>query len=171
VRGVEVASGRGLELGAAAPDFELPVLRSGIKSRLRLSDQLRAHCVVLAFYPTNWENASAQQMRDYQAALDTLRTDRAEVIAICVDSIMNTTVWEREIGPFDFAICSDFWPHGEVSRSYGVMRTEGVHRGRSERAVFVIGRSGTVLFRKLYRDAEVPSIADFLEVLTECAKR
>ena len=47
---------------------------------------------------------------------------------------MNTTVWEREIGPFDFPLCSDFWPHGEVSRSYGVLREAAPLAGASERA-------------------------------------
>ena len=48
----------------------------------------------------------------------------AETVGICVDSIMNTTAWEREIGPFDFPLCSDFWPHGEVSFRYGLLRDD-----------------------------------------------
>ena len=171
MRGVEIVSGAGLEPGTVAPDFDLPVLRSGVKGRLRLSEELLDHCAVLAFYPGNWEEASTQQMRTYQAALETLRARQATVVAICVDSIMNTTVWEREIGPFDFPLCSDFWPHGEVSRAYEVLRTGGPGLGHCERAVFVIGRSGSILFRKLYRDQEAPPMADIFEVLAECVKR
>ena len=38
--------------------------------------------------------------------------------------IMNATAWEREIGPFDFLLASDFWPHGEVSRKWYASRTD-----------------------------------------------
>ena len=55
---------------------------------------------------------------------------------------MNTTVWEREIGPLEYPLCSDFWPHGEVSRSYGVFRDRSPLAGTSERAIFVIDRAG-----------------------------
>src|SRR5207249_5720176 len=59
-----------------------------------------------------------------------------------VESIMNTTAWERENGPFDFPLCSDFWPHGEVCARYGMLRTSGTGAGASERAVFVLNQIG-----------------------------
>lgn len=39
-------------------------------------------------------------------------------------------------------VLSDFWPHGEVSRSYGVFNEE---RGMSVRSLFVIDTDGTVI--------------------------
>jgi peroxiredoxin len=78
---------------------------------------------------------------------------------------MNTTVWEQEIGPFDYPLCSDFWPHGEVCQSYGVFREHGPHAGASERSVFVVNRGGKIVFGKGYGLHELPPIADTLEAL------
>ncbi len=160
MRGVELASRKQIQVGDQAPDFDLPALRSGVKGRLRLRDELAEKNVVLAFYPSNWEEVSARQMREYQAERERFKDQGAEVIGICVDSIMNTTAWERAIGPFDFPLCSDFWPHGAVSSAYGMLRLLGEHEGRSERAIVVVNRAGAIAFRKVYGDAELPPIAE-----------
>ena len=39
-------------------------------------------------------------------------------------------------------VLSDFWPHGEVSRSYGVFNEE---RGMSIRSLFVIDTDGAII--------------------------
>jgi peroxiredoxin len=156
-------------VGDAAPDFELPALIAGVKKTLRLSEYRGEKNVVLAFYPFNWQEPSAVQLVSYQVRRPEVLAGNAEIVAITVDSIMNTTAWERAIGPFDFPMCSDFWPHGEVSNRYGVLRKsarksrEGV--GASERAVVVVDRSGSVAFRKSYDDGEVAPVEEFLAVL------
>jgi len=164
LRGVEIGWPTA-QVGGPAPDFDLPVLLSGVKSRLRLRDELKEKNVVLAFYPGNWEVVSAKQMTEYQKQRERFKQQGAEVVGISVDSIMNTTVWERVIGPLDFPICSDFWPHGTVSRSYGVFRTQDAGQGKSERAIIVISRAGTITFRKAYADGELPPIAETWEAL------
>ncbi len=137
----------------------------GVKKRFHLSEQLAQNNIVLAFYPLNWESLSARQLVDYQAEREEFRRHQVEVAAISVDSIMNSTVWEREIGPFDYALCSDFWPHGEVSRMYGVFHDEGPRAGTSQRAIFVVERSGRIVFGKVYDGREMPPIAETLEAL------
>jgi peroxiredoxin len=165
VHGVEFDPGEVARVGDIAPDFELPVLLSGVKGMLRLRDELNFKNVVLAFYPGNWDEVSAQQMREYQAQRDELRARGVEAIGICVDSIMNTTVWERTIGPFDFPICSDFWPHGAVGRAYGVLRWQGAEQGKCERAIVVVSRAGRIAFRRVYGDRLVPPIGETWEAL------
>jgi len=149
-----------LQPGDAAPDFDLPVLIAGVKTRFRLSEQRGKKNLVLAFYPLNWQTISAEQMIAYQLERDQFLELNAEVVSISVDSIMNTTSWEREIGPFDFPMCSDFWPHGEVTRRYGVFREEEPLRGTAERAVFVIDRGGEITFSREYPSREIPSLQD-----------
>ena len=101
-----------LQAGDMAPDFELPVLVGGVRKQFRLSEQRGQRNLVLAFYPCNWEPVSAQQMVSYQVERKKFLARQAEVLGISVDHIMNATAWEREIGPFDFLLASDFWPHG-----------------------------------------------------------
>ncbi len=152
-------------VGDAAPDFELPALVAGVKEPLRLSAYRGQKAVVLAFYPFNWQETSAAQLISYQAQRPRVLASSAEIIAITVDSIMNITAWEREIGPFDFPLCSDFWPHGAVSERYGVLRKSGVGAGSSHRAVVIVDRDGNVAFRKTYAQDQVAPLEEVLTVL------
>jgi peroxiredoxin len=152
-------------VGNAAPDFELPALIAGVKKPLRLSAYRGQRNVVLAFYPYNWQQASAKQLIGYQAERPRVLSSNAVTVAVTVDSIMNTTTWEREIGPLDFPICADFWPHGEVCARYGVLRESGPDAGASERAVFVVDREGRIAFRKTYDLEEVPPMEEIFPIL------
>jgi peroxiredoxin len=152
-------------VGTVAPDFELPALVAGVKKSLRLSGYRGEKNVVLAFYPYNWQEAIAKQLIGYQAQRPRVLASNAEAVAVTVESIMNTTAWEREIGPLDFPICADFWPHGEVCSRYGVLRESGLDVGASERAVFVIDRDGRIVFRKIYGMEEVPPLEEIFPLL------
>jgi peroxiredoxin len=160
-----IAEAGTVNVGDVAPDFELPALIAGVKKGLRLSANLAQKSVVLAFYPFNWQEASARQLADYQAQRARLLALNAETVAITTDSIMNMTAWEREIGPFEFPLCVDFWPHGEVSRRYGVLRESGPEAGASERAIFIVDRGGRVAFRKVYAPDEVAPVDDVFAAL------
>jgi peroxiredoxin len=154
-----------LQAGDLAPDFEVPVLLGGVRRQFRLSDRLGKQNQVLAFYPANWEPVSACQMVTYQLKREKFLPRQAEVIAISVDHIMNATAWERELGPFDFLLASDFWPHGEVSRKYGVLREHEPWAGASERAVFIVDKAGRIAFSKLYPIGEPPDLQETLQAL------
>jgi len=153
-----------IQVGDKAPDFDLPVLIDGVRQRFRLHEQYGKN-IVLAFYPFNWEPASTDQFTRYHVEREELLACDAEVVGICVDSIMNTTAWERDIGPFDFPLCSDFWPHGEVCSRYGVLRAEEPARGASDRAIFIVDKTGNVAFRKIYALTDRPDVAEVFEWL------
>jgi peroxiredoxin len=154
-----------LQPGDMAPDFDVPVLIGGVKKQFRLSERRGKQNLVLAFYPMNWESVSAQQMVTYQVEREKFLERQAEVVAISVDHIMNATAWEREIGPFDFLLASDFWPHGDVSRKYGVLREHEPWAGASQRAVFVIDKAGQVAFSKIYPMNQLPDLEETLHAL------
>ena len=147
--------------GDRAPDFELPSLIGGVKQRSRLSDQFATGSVALAFYPFNWDAISAEQLVSLQLERESFSAHNTQVVAICVDSIMNTTAWEREIGPFDYSLCSDFWPHGAVSLAYGVLGDDGA----SERAAFIVEKNGGIAFAKRYSRDHSLSAIEILEAL------
>jgi peroxiredoxin len=154
-----------LECGDLAPDFDLPVLSGGVKQRFRLREQREKQNLVLAFYPSNWEPVSTEQMISYQVERDKFKVHNAEVVGITVDSIMNITSWEREIGPFDYFLCSDFWPHGEVCQQYGMLRQTEPYRGAADRAVLVVDQIGKVRYKKIYRVDQKPDLQETLAVL------
>jgi peroxiredoxin len=154
-----------LQTGEMAPDFDLPLLIGGVKKRFHLAER-RGRQVVLAFYPLNWDAVSAEQMVAYQVEQEKFLLLNAEVVGISVDSIMNTTAWERDIGPFDYSLCSDFWPHGDVSRKYGVLRDREPFAGASERAIFVVGKTGRIDFSQIYPVNQVPVMRETLDALS-----
>jgi alkyl hydroperoxide reductase subunit AhpC len=153
------------QVGDWAPDFDLPAVIAGVKKRFRLAECRGQRNVVLAFYPLNWEPVSAKQLAQYQDAREKFAARNASVVALSVDSIMNSTAWEREIGPFDFALASDFWPHGEVTRRYGVLRESGPNTGSGERAIFVVDHRGKIVFRRVYESGVVPEVEETLATL------
>jgi peroxiredoxin len=159
-----------LQAGDKAPDFAVPVLMGGVRKPSRLSEQWGKHNLVLAFYPENWEPVTAQQMIAYQVERKKFLARQAEVLALSVDSIMNTTSWEREIGPLDFLMGSDFWPHGEISRRYGVLRDTDPCKGACERAIFVIDKSGTIRCAKRYPLDQLPDLEETLAALRDLGK-
>ena len=154
-----------LQAGDMAPDFDLPALIGGVKKRFHLADHRGKQNLVLAFYPLNWEPVSTQQAIAYQVEREKVLARNAEVVGISVDSIMNTTAWEREIGPFDYPLCSDYWPHGEVSRKYGVLREKEPFAGASERVIFAVGKDGRIEFSRLYSPNQLPDIQETLDSL------
>ena len=157
LRGVQ--TGDAPRVGDPEPDFELPALIEGVRRTVRLSSYR------LAFYPFNWQEVSAQQLVNYQAQRARVLGSNAETLTVTVDSIMNMTAWEREIGPFEFPLCSDFWPHGDVCTRYGVLQEWGENAGASQRAVFAVDRSGNIVFRKSYAGEQVPPLDEVLAVL------
>jgi peroxiredoxin len=78
---------------------------------------------------------------------------------------MNTTAWEREIGPLDFPMCTDFWPHGQVCGMFGALREEEPMRGAGDRVIYVIDRTGKIVFRQACGLEELPSLRMALDGL------
>ncbi len=92
-------------------------------------------------------------------------------MGISIDSVFSHVAWQKfEVGKLTYPLCADFWPHGEVSRRYGVLREGDPIPGISERAVFLIDKEGIIRFSKVYELGEVPENEDVFEVLREVAK-
>lgn len=104
-------------------------------------------------------------MAAYNAELAKFAAHDAQVVGISVDSIYSTTAWEKEIGPLDYALAADYWPHGEVAQKFGVFREQGEFAGISERAVFVVDKNGTIAFSKVYPIEQLPDAAEIFGVL------
>ncbi len=74
----------------------------------------------------------------------------AQVMDISVDSIPSHIAWrEKEIGPVEVPIGSDFYPHAEVTRKFGILREGPPVAGISERAAFVVDKAGKIAFAKV----------------------
>ncbi len=98
--------------------------------------------------------------REKFAALD------AQVLDISVDSIYSHKAWQKfEIGEIHIPMCSDFYPHGAVTEAFGIMRDGPPLAGISERAAFIVDKSGKIVFAKVYPLDQVPKNEELLEAL------
>jgi peroxiredoxin (alkyl hydroperoxide reductase subunit C) len=148
-----------LQPGDEAPDFELRSHRGGT---VRLSDYRGRKHVVLAFHPLAFTPVCATQMCGYEADLKRLDQHDAIVLGVSIDPQPAKTAWATTLGPISFDLLSDFFPHGEVARKYGVFREAD---GISERAVFVVDKQGKIAWSRVYDIPEQPPSEDYLGAL------
>jgi alkyl hydroperoxide reductase subunit AhpC len=90
----------------------------------------------------------------------------AQVLDISVDSITSHIAWQqKEIGMVEVPLCSDFFPHGEVTKKFGIMREGTPVPGIPERAAFIVDKSGRIAFAKVYPLDQMPDMEELLEEL------
>jgi alkyl hydroperoxide reductase subunit AhpC len=94
----------------------------------------------------------------------------AHVVDISVDSIPSHTAWrQKEIGPVQVPLCSDFYPHAEVAQKFGILRQGPPVAGISERAAFVVDKTGKIAFANVYPIDQLPDIEEILRALQKLA--
>jgi peroxiredoxin len=128
------------EIGDLAPDFTLP--ETG-EQRVSPSDFRGRRNVLLVFHPFSFTSICESEMCELRDHADVLAEHETEVVSISCDAWLVRQVWKRAIEGRGRYL-SDFWPHGEVSRRYGVF-DEG--RGAPRRATFLIDTDGVVRFQ------------------------
>ena len=148
-----------LKVGDEAPDFEL---RSHKGGTVRLSGFRGKRQVVLAFHPLAFTPVCAAQMSGYQADLARLESLDAVVLGISVDAQPAKAAWASTLGPISFDLLSDFHPHGEVARQYGVFREND---GIADRAIFVVDKQGRIAWARAYDIPEQPANAELIDAL------
>src|SRR5271155_1919639 len=130
-----------LAAGTAAPDFSL---HSTPDQLVSLSD-FRGAPLVLAFYPADWSPVCGDQMALYNEVLPDFQKFGAELMGVSVDGVWCHRAF-AEARHLHFPLLSDFEPKGAVARSYGAYRSAD---GVSERALFVIDKTGTIAWSYL----------------------
>lgn len=128
-----------VQVGDVAPDFEL---KDQTGQPVRLSDYRGKKHVLLVFYPLSFTGICQGEMCGIRDSIDAFRNDEVETIAVSVDSPFVHGRWAEEEG-FEFPLLADFWPHGEVARSYGVFEDA---LGVAVRATFLIDKDGAVAY-------------------------
>jgi len=94
----------------------------------------------------------------------------AQVLGISADPTSCHVAWQKkDIGMMSFPLCSDFYPHGEIARRYGVFRDGAPIPGINERAVFIVDKDGRIVFSKVYPLDQIPENEELLAVLRQVA--
>ena len=85
------------------------------------------------------------ELREIRDGLEDFQDGDIQVFTISCDSMYTLRAWADAEGHF-FPLLSDFWPHGEVARRYGVLDDED---GFALRGTFLIDRSGRIVWTEV----------------------
>jgi peroxiredoxin len=127
----------GLSLGGPAPDF---TLRDQFGQDVTLSSYRGTKAVALIFFPYAFSGVCTGEMAGIRDRLAEFMTFDSEVLAISCDPVYSLRAFADADG-LNFPLLSDFWPHGEVTRAYGVFDEA---KGAPLRSSYVVGKDGTV---------------------------
>jgi peroxiredoxin len=129
-----------VDVGDEAPDFELA---DQDRSPVRLSSFRGAKNVLLVFYPLAFTGTCQGELCAIRDTIEDFSGDDVQTLAVSVDSPAVHKKWADEQG-YTFPLLSDFWPHGEVARTYGVLQED---LGLALRGTFIIDKQGTVAYK------------------------
>jgi glutaredoxin-dependent peroxiredoxin len=150
-----------VDIGAKAPDFSLP---NQDRQQVSLSEQLKNGPVVLAFFPAAFSGVCTKEMCTFRDSMSELNKASGTVLGVSTDTFFALKAWGDQQA-LTFPLLSDY--NKDVIRKYDVVNPDMVGlRDISKRAVFVIGRDGTVKHREVLDDARnEPNYAKVNEAL------
>lgn len=147
-----------LAIGSMAPEF---ALKDQDGNEIRLS-KLRSKKVLLSFHPLAWTSVCADQMKSLELAYEEFQSLNGLPIGISVDPVPSKKAWAESLGLKKLRIISDFWPHGEVAKAFGIFRDRD---GFSERANILIDEEGKIVWFKVYPIRQLPDLGEIFSFL------
>lgn len=127
-----------IEAGQPAPPFSL---KDHDGNAVTLGHFAGDQAVALVFYPFTFTGVCDGELCQLRDDIADYQTAGVQVLAVSCDSVPAQKVWADQKG-WTFPVLSDFWPHGEVAKAYGVFN-DAV--GCANRATFLIGKDGVVV--------------------------
>jgi mycoredoxin-dependent peroxiredoxin len=125
-------------VGGPAPDF---ALRDQDRQVVTLAG-LRGTPVLLVFYPFAFSARCTGELCRLRDELADYTAAGVRVLAVSTDPVFSLKAF-RDAEGLDFPLLSDFWPHGEVARAYGVFDERA---GMAVRGTFLVDADGGVRF-------------------------
>jgi len=147
-----------ISIGNKAPDF---TLKDQNKKDVKLSKFLGKK-VILSFRPLAWTPVCHDQMLALEENCDHFEMHNTIALGLGVDSVPSNKAWAESMGIVKTRLLSDFWPHGEIAKSYGVFREAD---GFSERANIIIDESQNVVFAKVYPTNQLPDVLELIHFI------
>jgi len=136
-----------VEIGQEAPDFALKDQNGTVR---RLSDLRGSKHVVVVFYPLAFSGICTAELCELRDDLPSFESDEVTTMAVSVDSPYVLRAFADRQG-YQFTLLSDFWPHGDTAKAYGVFNQE---RGYANRGTFIVDKQGVVRYLTVHQPAE-----------------
>ena len=154
---------RGPAVGQRAPELELPDTHG---TPVRLS-ALRGRPVVVVFFPFAFSGTCTAELCELRDNIADFAEHGARLLAVSTDAMFALRAWAEAEG-FGFDLLSDFWPHGEVARTWGVLDEAS---GHALRGSFLVDADGVVRWRVVSPRGVARDLAGYRDALAELTDR
>ncbi len=149
-----------LEIGNQAPDF---TLKDTDDHKISLKDY-RGKYVLLSFHPLAWTPVCEIQMKTLELKKDLFKEMNTVAFGVSVDSVYSKKAWAVSMKMKNTPLLCDFWPHGDMAKSYGQFIPQG---GVSRRVNIIVDPEGKVAWLRQYDISEVPDIEKVIAALRD----
>jgi peroxiredoxin len=150
-----------LSVGDSAPEFSLPDQDKQVVSLA----ELRGTPTLLVFYPFAFSGICTGELCQLRDELSTYSDAGVRVVAISTDPVFSLKAFREKEG-FEFSLLSDFWPHGEVAKAYGVFNEKA---GMALRGTFLIDADGKVAFAEVNQPGDARAQSGWKDAISQLA--
>ena len=147
-------------VGTMAPEFELTNQHG---EKVSLTSFRGKKNVVVIFYPFAFSGICTGELCSLRDDLAAFHNDNVELLAISCDPMFSLKAFAEHEG-YKFSLLTDFWPHGEIAKKYGVFNEE---RGCAIRGTFIIDKNGVLQWSVTNALGDARNIVDYKEALAK----
>ena len=130
--------------------------------KISLSSYQGKKNVVVIFYPFAFSGICTGELCALRDDLAAFQNEKVELISISCDPMYANKVFAEQEG-YKFQVLSDFWPHGDIAKAYGVFDE---NRGCATRGSFIIGTDGKIKWMVVNGLGEARNIAEYKAALS-----
>ena len=149
-----------VKVGDPAPDFSLRTIDG---RTITLAEFRGKKNVVLSFVPAAWTPVCSGQWPGYNIVQDMFDQAETHLIGVSVDNVPTLHAWVQEMGGVWFPVASDFYPHGQLADSLGILRSTG----EAERSLFLIDKEGIIRYIDVHDINSRPDLGPLMKAMQE----
>ena len=143
-----------LTIGQAAPDFDV-LNQHGEK--VSLTSFKGEKNVVLLFYPFSFSGICTGELCALRDDLSAFANENVQLLVISCDPKYAQRAYADQ-EKYSFPVLTDFWPHGAVSKAYGVFDEA---RGCAVRGTFIIDKAGILRWQVVNGLGDARNLEDY----------
>ena len=149
-----------LEIGTPAPDF---TLKDQHGQDVSLTDFQGEKNVVIVFYPFAFSRVCTGELCELRDNITDFSDDHTALLGVSCDHMFSQRAFAEHDG-ITFPLLSDFWPHGAVSKAFGIFNEKA---GCSGRATFIVDRDGALRWQVENEIPQARNIDDYRKILAD----
>jgi peroxiredoxin len=143
-----------LTIGQAAPNF---TLTNQFGESVELASFKGKKNVLLVFYPFAFSGICTGELCTLRDDLGAYQNEGTELLAISCDPMYSLKAFADAEG-YKFNLLADFWPHGEVTKAYGLFNED---RGFAIRGTFIVDKEGILRWQVVNGPGDARNAADY----------